>query len=283
MNSTGDWVDWTRDQYEDETELMRSTRLKQYIFDPNIYNKIYNTKEIVEKTSSALDIGQALHSLVFDNETPWVVFEGSKVHDKKAWELTKKFHKGKVIVTREDEDNLYAMRERLRLHPLAGPLLFEQGFSEHTILWTHGPSGVECKARIDWLKYDHTIVDLKTIGKPGEEFFANQVSNFGYDVSAAFYSQARDSVLDEPNTDADFKYVTICVKPETDFQVRVCTLPSEALEIGDWHVDDGLIRFARSMESGKWQGPMDLQDQLIQLPAWYWAKGKTLMGFKPGV
>ena len=264
-------MDWSRDQYEAEQDLMRSTRLKCFIDDSEIYAGQYVTKTLsIKPPSKDMLIGIALHGLVFDGVKEWVVFKDSKTRDPKGWAWFKAEHEGSLILTSDENDVLLRMAERLAAHDVAAPLLSQDRYSEHTILWEHEGSGVLCKSRLDSLRYDGTIVDLKKVGDPSEEFFQRQVVNFRYDISAAFYIQARNAVLGE--IDAPYILITICDKPETGHVIRVWELPEDAINIGHHEVHLGLRNYAQCLETGDWTNPMSSAVHLLELPGYYWSK-----------
>lgn len=275
---TAEFADWSRDEYEAETERMRSTRLKAFIADPEIYYGQYVAKTLpVKPTTDAMLLGIALHSLVFDGRKDWVVFEGNKKRDKKLWAEFKAEHEGTLILKKDEETVLLAMALRLAEHDVAAPLLRNDGYTERTILWTHEATGIQCKARLDRLRYDGTIVDLKKVGDPTEEFFARQAfMQFRYDISAAFYIQSRNAVLGE--IDAPYVLITICDKPETGHPIRVWEMPELAINIGHDEVRRGLRRYAQCLETGDWMNDLskastrDSKAHLLEPPGYYFTK-----------
>ncbi len=268
---TAEFADWSRDEYEAEQDRMRSTRLKCFIDDSEIYEGQYVTKTLpVKDPTKAMLEGIALHGLVFDDAKDYEVWDGHKVREPKRWAEFKVEHEGTLILTPDEEQVLLKMAERLAAHDVAAPLLTKDRYTEHTILWTHEVTGVQCKARLDSLRYDGTIVDLKKVGDPSEEFFQRQVVNFRYDISAAFYIQARNAVLGE--IEAPYYLITICDKPETGHPIRVWALPEDAINIGHHEVHQGLRDYACCLETDDWTNPMSAAVHLLELPGYYWSK-----------
>lgn len=271
---TGKFVDWSRDEYEADDTRMRSTRLKELLEDPEVFAGRYVTGELPPKETKRMGFGIALHSLVFDGVEEYVVFGGDKVKERKRWAEFKAEHQGTTILTPLEEQNLRRMAGRLRQHEVAAPLLFGDGFDEHTILWTHAPTGIECKARLDRLQYDGTVVDLKLVGDPSEDFFARQVINFRYDFSAGFYALARNAAMGKL-IDAPHKFVCICDKPELGFPVRVWNLPDDALKIGISDVHMAMRDYKQRLDANDWRNdhaivrPDGIVPE-IELPGYYW-------------
>lgn len=98
---------------------------------------------------------------------------------------------GKLCCDETEMNLAQKMREAVRSHPLASGLL-ATGKSEQTYFYTDNLSGVECKARIDWLCDDGCIVDLKTTIDARD--FARSIAKYRYHVQAAHYIPAVDAI-----------------------------------------------------------------------------------------
>lgn len=77
-------------------------------------------------------------------------------------------------------------------------MLFSNGIPEVSILWTDEVSGVQCKARIDYLKTKQ-IVDLKTFSnskrKPIHSCVSQAIAYEKYNIQAVHYSQGLQAVI----------------------------------------------------------------------------------------
>jgi hypothetical protein len=95
-------------------------------------------------------------------------------------------------VTQEQMDTAQAQAEAIRLHPIAGPTLAAPGRRELTCLWTH-PSGIECRCRVDYLRDDGIVVDLKTARDITPYRFSAAAFDFGYHRQVTWYSDGLEA------------------------------------------------------------------------------------------
>lgn len=85
----------------------------------------------------------------------------------------------------------------IRQHPTIAPFL-ESGDPEVTITWTDGPTGLPCKARLDWL-CPSGVLDLKTLGTTHERRVAAMVATHLYHGQLAHYTDGLAAVgIDVP-------------------------------------------------------------------------------------
>ena len=101
------------------------------------------------------DLGHAAHKLVLGVGAPLVVIEAANYKTKAAQEQQKAAHlAGHVPLLTHEHDQVQAMAAAIREHPIAGPLFNpEHGTPEVSLFWHDTPTGVMCRARIDWLPH----------------------------------------------------------------------------------------------------------------------------------
>lgn len=96
---------------------------------------------------------------------------------------------GLTPITRDDRTWAFEAAESLKRHPRVGPLL-EGGMPEVSCWWTDTATGIECKARLDWVNERPPaaiLLDVKTTADAAREAFARSVVNFQYHRQAAWY------------------------------------------------------------------------------------------------
>lgn len=153
------------------------------------------------------------------------------------------------------EAMVYAVREQLEAHE-ASPTPFTEGAPEQTIVWEE--QGVLCKARLDWLRDDLTVIDdFKTTGKSAHPAsFQKNLYYAGFDVQAAFYLRGLrawiGSGISEPELEPRFRWIVAETKPP--FALSVVTPSRHVLELANMKIDYALKLWAESLESGYWPG-----------------------------
>jgi hypothetical protein len=92
--------DMSSEEYHSTPDTHSSTQIKMVLNDPEMYKKIYITKEAERPSSSAFDIGTYFHTAILEPHllaSTTAIFEGFRRGDK--WEAFKKKHKGKTLIT----------------------------------------------------------------------------------------------------------------------------------------------------------------------------------------
>lgn len=157
------------------------------------------------------------------------------------------------------------MAEAVLAHPTARTLFEQPGHSEASVFATDEDTGVEMRARFDYLpelSLDAPIaVDLKTTAKlASADGFARTVGSYGYDVQEKFYLRAIELVgHDAPR----FRFVV--VESEAPHLVAVHELDIEWQQMGAAKVQRALELYAECSESGNWYG-YPTETQLLSPP-----------------
>ena len=155
-----------------------------------------------------------------------------------------------------------AMRESVMAQPYARALL-EDGSAEQTMLATDHETGIDLKARADWLPSGHAaIVDLKTAQDASETAFARAAGNFKYHIQAAFYTDIAKAV-----ELGDCAFVFIAVETAPPHAVALYQLDDEAMHSGRIRYQRALDRYRDSRDSGQWPGYAQ-EIQPLTLPKW---------------
>lgn len=159
------------------------------------------------------------------------------------------------------------MAEALLAHPTARDLLEQPGKAEASVLTTDKTSGVNMRARFDFLPNltgnSPVAVDLKTSSKPASvDGFTRSVAAYGYDVQEQWYLHALEQAGHER-----IPFVFVVVETEAPHLVGVHQLDVEWQLMGAAKVRRALDTYARCLDTGIWPG-YDPAIQLISPPAW---------------
>mgnify|MGYP002058251558 CR=1 FL=1 len=103
--------------------------------------------------------------------------------------------KGKFLIKAGQFNSLRVMTENLMKNKFVRYLVnLESSRHEQTILWRHPESRILCKSRLDVVAPE-CIVDWKTTATVNRKKLTDSIFTFGYDLSAAFYTQAVEQLL----------------------------------------------------------------------------------------
>ena len=103
---------------------------------------------------------------------------------------------GKVPIKAKELDAAKAAAEKIKQR-LAREGVVLDGVNQQTAIWDE-EGGVRCKARFDhWKRNDLTIYDLKIVDNAHPESVTRKIVDFGYDIQAAAYTRAVETLIPE--------------------------------------------------------------------------------------
>lgn len=155
-----------------------------------------------------------------------------------------------------------AVRLQLSAHR-ADPPLLTAGMFEQSIRWTDG--GVECKARLDWLRADYSAIDdLKTTSRSANPYaYARNLYQHGGDIQAAAYVRAVEQLgFGMPR----FRWIVVETAPP--YALSVIEPGADVLAVGADKWDAALRQWRELLEQPEpWPGyPLDVVT--AELPPW---------------
>jgi len=217
------------------------------------------------------DLGHAAHKLVLGEGEEIVVTEWDDWRTKVAREERDEIRAtGAIPLLAHEGEQVQAMAEAIRRHPIAGPLFASEGAAERSIYWTHPDTGVRLRVRPDWLvvRPDITlIVDLKTAADASPDGFSKSIESYSYHQQGALYIDGVQAVGLAPEG-ARFLFVAQSKKPP--YLVTVGELRDQDQEIGRARNERALRIYVDCLDSGQWPdwtGPVTEIPQ-IGMPTW---------------
>lgn len=215
------------------------------------------------KDTTALKVGRATHTAVWEPDRllrDYVIWDQGDRRGK-AWEQFKALHWRSTILKSDEYERACAIRDAVRAHPLAAPLLVDVQ-AEHVLQWTDEKTGLACKARTDALS-PMAVLDLKTSRHAVDaRLFAAAAWSLGYFHQMAFYVRGARAV-----TGKDLPAVILAVENAPPFDVCVYTVDEDDLWLAGEEVDKLLATLKACRESGKWPGVGEAPMPLLA-PRW---------------
>lgn len=216
------------------------------------------------------DFGKAAHAIVLGDGPELVVVDAPDWRTKNAQLLRDTARaEGKAPVLTHEAEQILGMADALREHPLAGQIFNpDRGRPEQTLLWRDPPTGVWCRALIDWLP-DPTgrrliLADYKTARSAKPEEFARAAKDYGYAQQADHYLTGVTE-LDLAERPA---FVFVVQEKTPPYVVTVIELDATALAIGRFLNRRAITTYAECLATDRWPGYSD-DVELTSLPAWY--------------
>ena len=214
------------------------------------------------------DVGHAVHAKVLGTGAVVDVLDFDNFRTKAAQEARDAaYAAGLVPMLRKDMRPIEGMSEAVLSHPKARALFEQAGNPEVSVFATDPETGVDVKARFDYLPdftvTDPTTVDLKTARSASPEGFAKSVAEYRYDIQQEWYLNAYS--IETGDHSARMQFVVVETAPP--YLVGVYPLADEFAELGRGRVRDALNLYAECLAADRWPGyPLDADP--LQPPSW---------------
>lgn len=225
-----------------------------------------------QPTKKVWDIGNAAHKVVL-GEGPQLQLVDYERWDSNAAKADVKAARaaGAVPLKRAEYEQVHAMADAIRRHPIAG-LLFnpEHGTPERNLFWRDERTGIMRRARLDWLPNPRDgrliVPDYKTCKSAEPDALAKAVNEFGYHQQDDWY-RAGARALGLAGTDAAFLFV--CQEKTPPYVVTVVEVDPIARRIGAARNRRALDVFAECTATGRWPA---YHDDIVPLSLPLWAE-----------
>lgn len=222
------------------------------------------TEQPVRRDSPAMDMGTAVHQLLLrDDRVDVLPYDSFRTKDAQAdRDASRAAGRVPLLAHQWDEAQEIAARIREQMHELnVNPTPFTHGQAEHVIRFA--ADGADCRAMLDWLHDDRTIIDdLKTTTDASPRFTERHVFKMGYDIRAAFYVRAVEA---EYGVTPLFRWVFAETKPP--YPVSIMTLDEDAMSVARDKVDAAISLWNHCLGTGEWPA-YSRELQIVGLPPW---------------
>lgn len=263
-------VDMPAELYHQRPELSSSGAKK--LMPPSCPAKFKYERDHGQPPKTEFDFGKAAHKRVLGVGEDIVIIDAADFTTKAAREARDQaYADGKVPLLPKQELVINAMAKALAEHPFAGALFNPErgGKPEQSAFWTDEETGVDCRARFDWLPDPGRggrliIPDYKTAVEADRESIGKTLHSYGYARQRAWYLDAVAALgLAER---AAFLFV---VQEKTaPYLVTVAEPDAESLRVARHYNMRARQVFAQCTETGYWPGYSDHEPVTVSLPGY---------------
>lgn len=261
----GVFDDMPAEQYH-ATEAMSASGAHQILRSQKHYKLMRDQRG---KQTAAMRFGQALHVGVLEPQryaeavvTAPDVNKRTKAGRAELAEFMAA-NRHRIVISPAERVRALRCAEEVRAHPSAAKLL-AGAQTEKSLFWIDGKFGVPCKARLDIWNFS-IVADLKSTTDASREGFARAIATYGYGIQAANYINGCEHILNQ----SPQAFVFIAVESDPPHAVGVYAIDTADILFGRARMDVALERYARALDSGRWQGYSDLIESIITPP---WAR-----------
>lgn len=209
---------------EDNPAFAFGRAFHMFILEPHLFTKNY---WILDDTEICKEIG---------GKRP------SATKKYKEWlEQVSQDNLGKEMISFNDVNRLEEMKSKLYSIPQVVTLLKD---TQREVVYNRSINGVDCKGKLDAVKPNHLIIDLKTTSKcPSPEQFSRDFRNYSYDQQMAFYS----ALADVPEA------CIIAIQKVKPYTVGVYMVSKESMEQGTQKYE-----YALELYKDQFRGNLDI-------------------------
>jgi hypothetical protein len=217
-----------------------------------------------------LRAGRAAHTAVFEPDrflVDYALFDhenkgGKVVRNGKVWDAFKATNAHRTIITPTEYQRAITYRDAVRSHILAKPYL-ASGQAEKTIAWRDPETGLDLKARLDFLSDGKpALVDLKGSASIAYGRFSSTAYKMGYHCQLGFYQWGVKEALG-----LDVPVMVIAVEDAEPHDVGVFEYLPDCLEAGLNECRSLLTKLAYRRETNTWPGQYE-EEQVLEFPTW---------------
>ena len=248
-------LDWDDDQYYGDITKVTNSHLK--VLTEGGPEALENYFKYGSEDKPAYAFGRAFHCLILEPEefnNRYYIMDDRDICEEiggarptttkkyKAWlEEIQPEVEGKEILAIDDFEKLSKMEDKLYSIPQVRTLLEN---TKREVVYQAEIDGVECKGKLDAVKPNEMIIDLKTTSSaPTPYNFAKDFRNYNYDRQMAFYSK----LADVPSA------CIIAIQKTAPYTVGVYLLSEETMNQG---IEK--YQFALDLYKNQYRGNLDL-------------------------
>lgn len=213
----------------------------------------FKAQQGLEFHKQTFDLGKAAHAKVLGKGADVVVVDALDWRSKDAREQRDAaYAEGKTPLLVAEAAQVDAMAASLAAHPFAG-ILFGDGEPEVSAFWTDAATGVQCRARFDWLpqKVDGKrliVPDLKTALSAEPTEFARSAARFHYAMQDQWYCDAITAL----GIDEDPAFLFVVIEKEPPWIVTVGQLTEDDKKLGRALNDKARRIYAECLAADEW-------------------------------
>jgi hypothetical protein len=258
--------DMPADQYHRRPELSSSGM--RALLPPGCPAKFHWDQLNPPEPKDDFDFGHVAHKLVLgEGEQIEVLdFDSYRTADARAAKL-QAYAAGLIPILEREFLKAKAMALEVHKHPVAKALLQKGGKPEQSLFWRDAATGIEMKARIDWLDPREgrrlKVVDYKTAARVDEESIRRAIAEYGYHQQGATYDEACQALgFGDGGTVVNL----IFQEKALPFLVHVVQLTPYDLQLGAARNRAAIRIYRECVKSGEW--PAYPEVSYVEMSAW---------------
>lgn len=254
--------------YHAQKDVLSSSGARLLI-NPSCPAKFRYAMDNPQPAKKTFDYGTAAHRMVLGDGPELVLV------DAKRWDtdvikarLIEIRAEGNVPLKRDEMQMVKDMAAALRKHPLAAKLFDpSKGRPEQSLFWRDPATGVDCRARLDWLPQTDggrmLVADYKTAVSASKKAFAKAVQDYHYEQQDEWYAAG----ITACELAADVAFMFVVQEKEPPYLINIHQVSQLYRLMAEDRNKRARETYAACMASGEWPG-YPIEVQTVDPPAW---------------
>jgi hypothetical protein len=263
--------DLTAEQYHADKTSISSSGLRALLA-PGCPAQFKYDRDNPRAPKREFDLGHAAHKLVLGEGSDFELIDFPDYKKKDAQvQRDGAYAAGLVPLLPKEHEQVQAMAEAIRQHPIAGPLFAPgSGRAELSIFWTDPATGVRCRVRPDWLKQLPGVAlaaDYKTAKDASPDAVSRAIRDHSYHQQDALYTDGIEAAGLAPD---GCRFIFVFQSKTAPYLITVRELAQQDRDIGRARNEKALRIYAECERTGNWPdwtGPVTEIPQ-IGMPTW---------------
>ena len=220
----------------------------------------------------AMRVGSAVHREVLGTGTEIEVSDewpNYRMRDAQEWRDSVTAA-GRIPMLAHEYAPVKAMKTALHADPVFRGLFDpDRGDAEASLFWTDAETGIDCRARLDFLPHPVkgrrlVIPDYKTCRSAEPAAFGRSAAELGYALQADFYLRAAVA----NGLDRAPAFVFVAQEKAPPYLVQPVQLPRDVMDLAHLMNSAALRRYATCLETDTWPGYAPGVAE-APIPAWW--------------
>lgn len=230
--------------------------------------------------SGAMKNGTVLDSLLLGGDAELIESPHDEYRSNAAKEWRDRaIESGKTPVKAKELEAARNAAEKIK-ERLAREGVVLDGVNQQTAVWDD--NGVRCKARFDHWKPDAlTILDLKIVDNAHPESVTRKVVDYGYDIQAAAYTRAVETLI--PEAAGRVKFLFLFCESEAPYEILVRPLAATMRALGEFRWSRAVAAWGEALKTRHFPGYYGLENGIEAKPHHLAMMDEALAGGSDGI
>lgn len=176
---------------------------------------------------------------------------------------------GRLILKREQHNAIKGMLKSISMHKAAFKFV-SAGASEASLFWKDPATGIACKARPDYVRGGHILVDIKTTEDASYRSFKKTIPDYGYHVQAALYL---DGATEVHGTKFD-EFIIVAIEKNPPYAINCFLLDDSMIMEGRALYFKALKTLSECYKTDKFPAYPEIINSMT-LPSWAYQIGTS--------